>query len=247
MASFADVLLFLPLLFCSVLTQGISACCSLWMSGLQFIADRVCQALSSFCKPFGDFHFAVIKTIRTLLRYCWASWKRICTVLTYPVVALTNMLKLWRVTVNYCKAIFHWWIVFSVTIVTTPLWVALFASCTFSNAYQVYSKWAEPIWGTPMCNQFSLCQTWLRRKVLQLLWTVCPGTCQVIYTWLSNWRCGTGTQGSLVLESQVRHTLNHLFFHCWLINLLWILTTGPCIPSAPLVASDWLCPNLHAT
>ena len=245
MVSFADVLWFFPMLCCSILAQGTSAYYSLWMSGLQFIANRVCQAITSLCKPFNDLYNTVINTLRMLLSYCWASWKCICTVLTCPVVVVMDTVQFWRVTVKYCQALVHWLTVGILTIATTPLWVAILASCTFSNIYQVYSKWAEPIWGVPMRDQSSLVQTRLRRRVLQLLWTVCPGTCQAVYTWLSNWRCGIGTQGSP--EPQVRHTLNHLSFHCLLTYLLCMLMTGPRIPSASLFASDCLCLSLHAT
>lgn len=63
--------------------------------------------------------------------------------------------------------IIDWWIIDSLTIVTSPLWVALFASCIFSNNYKVYSKWlyifvdfsesvgeAHPCAISPLCIMF---------------------------------------------------------------------------------------------
>jgi hypothetical protein len=93
MGSFANTLLFIPLLLCNMLATMTSACCSLGTSAGHYLTTLANQAAESVVHPFRVCSDTFIRRYSALVSYCWTGWSCAYTVMSYPFVFCADLLK----------------------------------------------------------------------------------------------------------------------------------------------------------
>ena len=190
MGSVANILLFIPLLFCSVLATLTSACCSLGMSAGHYLITLAYQTAQSVVHPLSLCYEAFSRRYNALVSCCWTCWSCAYSVMSYPPVfcadLIKRVIKLTTKSAHVCNFAINWWLRFAQTI-TIPLWMTTcYASSSFSCIRQLFSSYAHTFIELSSCAGtilLALC-TQLKKELAQLLWYLTPYPCKTIYTWL---------------------------------------------------------------
>ena len=189
MGSFADILLFIPLLFCHMLFTLTSASCSLGVSAGHYLTDRALRATQLVCHPLRVCYAMVIRRYSALVNYGWTGWTKPYRVVTYPFVVcadlLNRLIEFVKISAHICTAAFNWWLSVTLTIITTPWRLTCYASSSFDN-WKPFNSWAHVFLDLPSRARMILYDIWtqLKKESLQLLWYLTPYPCKTVSTWL---------------------------------------------------------------
>ena len=187
MGPLANILLFLPLLFCSMLAMLTSACCSLGMSTGHYLTTLAYQTVQAVVRPFKVCCDTLIKRYCALVKCCWTCCSCAYTVMSFPFVFCADLLK--RLVqpmpkiAHICSAAINWWLRFALSIITTPWSVTCCAVSSFSYIRQLFSSLAHIFIDLSGTVLLAVCIQ-LKKDSLQLLWTLTPYPCKTVYTWL---------------------------------------------------------------
>jgi hypothetical protein len=175
MGSFANILLFIPLLFCSMLATMTSACCSLGMSAGHYLTTLAYQTAQTVVHPFIVCYDVFIRRYNALVSCCWTCWSCAYTVMSYPFVFCADLLqrpiKLMTNFAHTCNAAITWWLRFALTIITTPWRATYYALCI---TRQLFTSWAHVVVKLSSCAGTIVPAIWtqLKKETLQLLWAL---------------------------------------------------------------------------
>ncbi len=187
MVSFANVLLFIPSLFCGMLATMTSACCNLGMSAGHYLTTLAYQTAQTAVYPFRLCYDIFTRRYNALVSCCWTCWSCAYTVMSYPLVFCADLLKrLMKLMTNFayiCNAAINWWLRFALTITTTLWRTTCYALSSFSYIRQLFSSWAYVFIDLFSTTLLAVC-TQLKKESLQLLWALTPYQCKAVYTWL---------------------------------------------------------------
>ncbi len=187
MGSFANILLFIPSLFCGMLATMTSACCSLGMSAGHYLTILAYQTAQIVVYPFRVCCDIFIRRYNALVSCCWTCWSCAYTVMSYPFVFCADLLqrpiKLMTTFAYICNAAITWWLRFALTIITTPWRTTCYALCI---TRQLFTSWAHISIKLSSCAGTIVLAIWtqLKKESLHLLWALTPYPCKAVYTWL---------------------------------------------------------------
>ncbi len=187
MGSFANILLFVPSLFCGMLATLTSACCSLGMSAGHYLITLAYQTAKTVVYPFRVCYGTFIRRYNALVSCCWTCWSCAYSVVSYPFEFIANQPKrpiiFMTKFAHICNAAITWWLRFALTITTTPWSKTCYALCI---TRQLFNSWAHISIKRSSCAGtilLAVCAQ-LKKESLQLLWALTPYPCKAVYTWL---------------------------------------------------------------
>lgn len=200
MMSILDTLLFFPMLCCGLLVRAIFACCSLWVSAGQFVADVAYYGFRIILQPLCDCYRIGAKQYRALTACCGKTLSFVCTAIRHPTIALVTVLEHVPITLPTISSTISFWITpwcnITQTVVTVPYKLILHAFSCLAALHQICSLWIGFLYDVPSCFQAFLpadC-TQFKQGALQLLYGIIPDICKTVYAWLCVRRCGPSKQ-----------------------------------------------------